>query len=98
MKVLPSNFSNTFVCMTQLFLGWFSYFFNFKICCFYVCQQKPGASNFIIAHTPSSVTFLPKAGAIPSDEVSSVIGLALGFSSTKVRKIIFEFSVKAFPA
>ncbi|KAJ7373439.1 Renin receptor [Desmophyllum pertusum] len=46
-------------------------------------EKTSDASKFIIAHSPSYVTFLPNAGAIPSDEVSNVIALALGFSSTK---------------
>ena len=46
--------------------------------------QRSDASKFIIAHSPNYVTFLPNAGAIPSDEISNVIGLAMGFSSTKV--------------
>ncbi|XP_027048746.1 renin receptor-like [Pocillopora damicornis] len=49
--------------------------------------REPGknsdVSKFIIAHTPNYVTFLPNAGAIPSNEISDVMALAMGFSSTK---------------
>lgn len=46
-------------------------------------EKTSDASKFIVAHSPSYVTFLPNAGAISSDEISNVIGLAMGFSSTK---------------
>lgn len=46
-------------------------------------EKRSDASKLIIAHNPSYVTFLPNAGAIDSDEISNVIALALGFSSTK---------------
>ena len=54
----------------------------------FLSLQTSDASKFIVAHSPSSVTFLPNAGAIPSDEISNVIGLAMGFSSTKVGHFI----------
>ena len=50
----------------------------------FLSLQTSDASKFTVAHSPSYVTFLPNAGAIPSDEISNVIGLAMGFSSTKV--------------
>ncbi|XP_015769048.1 PREDICTED: renin receptor-like [Acropora digitifera] len=46
-------------------------------------DKKTDASKFIIAHSPSYVTFLPNADAIASDEISSVILLALGISPRK---------------
>ncbi|KAL9965135.1 hypothetical protein ACROYT_G028891 [Oculina patagonica] len=46
-------------------------------------EKTSDASKFIVVHSPNYVTFLPNAGAIPSDEISNVIGLAMGFSSTK---------------
>lgn len=56
----------------------------------FLSVQTSDASKFIVAHSPSYVTFLPNAGAIPSDEISNVIGLAMGFSSTKVGRYIEE--------
>lgn len=46
-------------------------------------KPSPDNSKLIIAHSPSYVTFLPNAGTIAADEISNVIALALGFSSTK---------------
>ncbi|PFX21425.1 Renin receptor [Stylophora pistillata] len=44
---------------------------------------KSDSSKLIIAYTPNYVTFLPNAGTIPSNEISDVIALAMGFSATK---------------
>ena len=41
------------------------------------------------------MTFLPNAGAISSDEISNVIGLAMGFSSTKVGHFIQGMGILA---
>ncbi|XP_022797311.1 renin receptor-like isoform X2 [Stylophora pistillata] len=45
--------------------------------------KKSDSSKLIIAYTPNYVTFLPNAGTIPSNEISDVIALAMGFSATK---------------
>ena len=73
MKVFPS--------LSALFLTKEGVFINAKT---FLSLQTSDASKFIVAHSPNYVTFLPNAGAIPSDEISNVIGLAMGFSSTKV--------------
>ncbi|XP_068734790.1 uncharacterized protein [Montipora capricornis] len=54
-----------------------------KTMCLQLHLSKSDASKFFIAYSPSYVTFLPNAGAIASDEISDVISLALGLSSTK---------------
>ena len=43
------------------------------------------ASRLIVTEKPDQITFLKDAGSIGTDEISSVIALALGFSSFKVR-------------
>lgn len=61
----------------------------------FLSLQTSDASKFIVAHSPSYVTFLPNAGAISSDEISNVIGLAMGFSSTKVGHFIQGMGILA---
>ena len=47
-------------------------------------SQGTAASMLSITHAPNYVSFLKDAGPIPSNEISSVNTLALGFSIPKV--------------